>query len=377
MAKAAGDGIRARQAYQAYQAARTGRQSAARRLLALALGAILLVCGLGAGLLAPHYFAAQRVAAAFCAALRAGDAPAAWALLAPGARDGLTLADYARALHALDTAEGGVRSCVVSDLAGYAYTPGQAIASDTMTLTRERMALGATLELAQVGGAWRVMVVPQALYGAPLAAVATVADYCAALRAGDYAAAWARFSITLQGAQAQADYVAAQDARATLTGRVSSCVVIGLTTPESQTTQALVSVTRMNGPRLGGFVQLQPEDGVWRISDRDPNVEGVDVGPFEAGRRFCADLAAGDFTAAYGLLNSSLQARTSPAALADLSSTRSGALRCGAPISGSYQVAGEVASYTAPLLTASGAPAGRTLSLQFALIQGTWWISAL
>ena len=364
-------------ARRAYQAARAGRQSAARRTLVVALVAALLVMGLGAGLLAPGYFAAQRVAADFCVALRTGDAAEAWALLTPSARGGLTEAEYARALHALDSAEGGVRGCAASDLAGYAYTPGQSAASDAITLTRGRMTLRGTLGLALVGGSWRIASVPQALWGVPLAAVAVAGDYCAALQTGDYPAAWALFSVTLQGAQAEADYVAAQEARAALTGRVTACAVFGLTTPDSQTTQALVSVTRATGPCLGGVLQLQPEGGVWRISDRDLNIDGVDVGPYQVGQRFCAALAVGDFGAAYALLGAALQAQTSPAALAAALSPASGARwHCGGPVSGSYQVAGAVASYTAPLLTASGAPAGRTLAFQFALIQGTWWISA-
>ncbi len=265
---------------------------------------------------------------------------------------------------------------MVSALAGYAYTPGQTVASDAVILTRAHVTLRGTLRLALVDGEWRVASVATSLYGAPLAPVAVVTRYCAALQAGDYAGAYALFSATLQGAQRQVDYVATQDERATLTGRVTSCAMAALTMADSQTAQALVSVTRATGPRLGGEMQLQPEGGAWYISDLDPNIEGVDVGPYQVGLRFCADAAAGDYRAANVLLSGTLRARTTPATLAAaLPPASSGAWRCGAPARGSYVVAGGVASYAAPIMMASGAPLGRTLAFQFALIQGTWWIN--
>lgn len=363
-------------ARRAYLAAQAGRQGQARRALALTTLVFLLVVGLGVGLAAPRYFAAQGVAAAFCAALHANDPAAAYALLTTDARGGLSETDFAGALRGLAATEGDVRSCVAGALSGYAYTPGQAVASDAVVITRAHATLRGRLGLALVGGEWRVASVATSLYGAPLAPVAVVARYCAALQAGDFAGAYALFSATLQGAQTQADYVTTQDERAALTGKVTSCAMAALTMADSQTAQALVSVTRATGPRLGGEMQLQPDGVSWYISDLDPNIEGVDVGPYQTGLRFCADASAGAYGAAYALLSGALQARTTLAALAAvLLPASSGGWRCGMPMRGSYVVAGGVASYTAPLMTASGAPTGRTLAFQFALIQGTWWIS--
>jgi hypothetical protein len=345
-------------------------------LLAFAALVFLLVAGMGAGLLAPRYFAAQRAAAAFCAALQANDPVATYALLTKDARGGLGETDFAGALRALTTAEGGVRSCAASRLLGYAYMPGQTVASDTVTLTRAHVTLRGTLGLMLVGGAWRIASVATSVYGAPLAPVAVVARYCHALQAGDTAAAYALFSATLQGAQTQADYTAAQGERATLTGRVTSCAVAALTIPNSQTALAFVSVTRAAGPRLGGEMQLLPDGAAWYISNLDPNIEGVDVGPYQVGRRFCVEASAGAYGAAYALLSGALQARTTLAALAAaFPPASSGGWRCETPARGSYVVAGGVATYTAPLTTASGTSIGRTLTLQFTLIEGIWWIS--
>lgn len=363
-------------ARQAYLAAMTGRQGSARRALLAGLAVFALVVSLGVGLLAPRYFAARQVAAAYCAALRGRDYAAAYALLAGDARGGLSQAAYIGAMQALDSAEGAVTSCAPSSLAGYAYTPGQTVASDALTLTRQRATLRGALGLALAGNGWHITSVATSLYGVPLAPVATAAAYCAALRSGDYAADFALFSETQQGTQGQSDYVAAQRQRETLTGRVTSCAVIGLSMPDSQTLEALVSVTRATGPRLGGDLQVQPDGAAWRISQYDPDIQGVDIGPYLVGQRFCADLAAGDFMDAYGLLTATLQAQTTPTQLAAALSPAPGSRwSCGQPQSGSYTVAGAVASYGVTLTATSGAPDQRTETLQFALTEGQWAIS--
>lgn len=363
-------------ARQAYLAAMSGRQGSARRSLLVGLAVFLVAASLGAGLLAPRYFAAQRAAAAYCAALRGRDYAAVWALLGADARGGLSQVAYTGAMRALDSAEGAVSMCAASGLAGYTYTPGQTVASDTLTLTRQRTTLRGTLGLALVGGGWRITSVAPSLYGAPLAPVATAAAYCAALLTGDYAADYALLTETMQSVQTQGDYVEAQRLRDTLTGRVTSCAVIGLTSPDSQTLDALLSVTRSTGPRQGGELQIQPDGGAWRISQYDPAIQGVDVGPYLVAQRFCADMAAGDFTGVYALLTPTLQAQTTPIQLAAALTPAPGSRwACGQPQSGSYTEAGAVASWRATLTATGGVSSQRTMTLQFALIEGQWLIS--
>lgn len=359
-----------------YLTAQAGRQGAARRALLIGLALFVVVVGLGAGLLAPRYFAAQRVATAYCAALRGRDYAAAYALLEPSARGGLSRQAYAGAMATLDSAQGSVSACAASSLTGYTFTPGQTVASDALTLTRQRASLRGTLGLALVGGDWRITSVAPSLYSVPLAPLATAAAYCAALRAGDYAADYALFSVTLQGVQTQSDYLTTQRLRDTLTGRVTSCAVIGLAAPNDQLLNALVSVTRATGPRLGGELQIQPDGTAWRISQYDPNIEGEDVGPYRVALRFCADVAAGDFGGVYSLLTPAFQAQTAPTRLSDALTPAPGSRwRCGAPQSGSYSVGGGVASWRATLTATGAAHSQRTLTLQFALINGQWFIS--
>ena len=365
-------------ARQAYVAAAAGRQGAARRALLIALVGFLLVASVGAATLAPRYFAAQRVAAMYCAALRVHDYPAAYALLDANARGGLSASDYASALRALDSAEGQVNNCGAAALAGYQYMPGQATASDTLTLTRQRATLTGAVGLTFDGATWRITSVAASVYGAPLAAAAVAQSYCAALRAGDYAAAYALYSATLQGMQVESEYLTAQRLRDTLTGRVTGCPVIALSTPDAQTVNALLSVSRVTGPLQGGELQLQSDGGAWRISQLDPAIQGVDVGPYLVAQSFCADVAAGDFTSVYDLLTDTLQARTTLAQLsAALTPGPGQRWSCGSPQRGGYSVTGDTASYRVPLISTNlaSAPSQRTETLQFALIAGAWRIS--
>ncbi len=363
-------------ARRAYLAASAGHQRAARRTLALALVALLLVTSLGAIILTPRYFAAQRVAAAYCDALRGRDYAAAYALLADTARGGLTLTTYTAAMSALDTAEGLVTGCAASALAGYQYTPGAVTASDTLQLARQRASSAGMVALASSGGTWRITAIAPSLTLAPLEAVAVVAGYCAALRASDYTASYALLSVTEQGLQSESDYTSAQLLRDTLTGRVTACAVISLTRPDAQTLDALLSVTRATGPRQGGEAQLQSSGSVWRITQLDPAINGVDVGPYRVGQRFCAAVSAGDFGDAYGLLTSALQTQTTPDQMrAALTAPAGQRWRCERPASGSYEVAGSSASYRVSL-SATHPPAQETLSLSFTLIAGVWRISA-
>lgn len=365
-------------ARQAYIAATAGRQRTARTALIIGLVVCLLLASLGAAALAPRYLAAQRVAAAFCDALHSRAYPAAYALLGAVARDGLSQGAYTSAMQALDSAEGPVRACAVGALSSYHYTPGQNIASDAVTLTRQRATYQGTLTLTSSGDVWRITTVDQSIYGAPLAPVAVAATYCAALRAGDYPTAFALFSATLQGMQAASDYIQAQRLRDMLMGRLTGCAIINLTMPDDQTMNALLSVSRSAWPRAGGELQLQPSGATWRISLLDPAIQGVDVGPYLIGQRFCASLAAGDYNGIYSLLTDTRRSQMTISQLrATLTPQPDSGWRCGPPQSGGYTVAGDSASYRLPLTFThpDGAPGQRTETLQFTLIDGSWRIS--
>ena len=365
-------------ARRAYVAASAGRQDAARRALLLALVTFLLVASVATAMLAPRYFAAQHVAAVFCAALRGRDYPTAYALLDPAARGGLSADAYASALRTLDSAEGRVNDCGAAALAGYQYAPGQTTASDTLTLTRQRATLTGAVGLTFDGATWRITSVAQSLYGAPLASAVVAQSYCAALRAGDYPAAYALYSATLQGMQVESAYLTAQRLRDMLTGRVTGCSVIALSTPDAQTVNALLSVSRATGPLQGGDLQLQLDGGVWRISQLDPAIQGVDVGPYQVAQSFCADVASGDFGGVYDLLTDALQTRTTPAQLSSALIPGPGQRwSCGSAQRGSYVVTGDTATYRMTMTSSdpASAPAQRTETLQFALIAGAWRIS--
>jgi hypothetical protein len=281
-------------------------------------------------------------------------------------------------MQAFDSAEGPVRGCDTGGITAYHYLPGEDTASDTVTLTRRRVTFQGTLGLTLGGAGWRINSVASSLYGVPLAPVAVAATYCAALRAGDDAMAYTLLSVIVQGTQAESDYLAAQRLRDTLTGQVTGCAVIGLAAPDGQMVNALLSVSRATGPLQGGYAQIQPDGAAWRITQLDPAILGVDIGPYLVGQRFCAAVTAGDVGGAYALLTDALRGQ------ATLSQTRAALMpepgyrwQCGSPQSGSYVVSGATATYRVPLTSTApnGAPGQRVMTLQFALIGGVWQIS--
>ncbi|HEX8997479.1 MAG TPA: hypothetical protein VF812_15735 [Ktedonobacterales bacterium] len=365
-------------ARQAYVAATASRQRTARNGLAIALIAGLLLISLASALITPHYLAAQRVAADFCDALRGHAYSTAYGLMDDAASGGIGSTAYASAMRALDTAQGPVSACAAAAFSGYTYTPGQDVAGDLLTLTRHGVTYQGMVGLARSGARWRITTVAQTIYGLPLAPVAVAATYCAALRAGEYTTAYTLFNETLQGMQAQADYINIQRLRDTLTGRLTGCAIISLSAPDDQTVNALLSVTRTTGPHEGGELQVQTDGAAWRISQLDPAIQGIDVGPYLTGQRFCAALSANDYSRMAGLLTDTLR---SPSTLARLRATFAEApgshWRCGQPQAGSYSVTGATASYRVPLagVSLSGQPAQRIETLTFSLIEGAWQIS--
>ncbi|HEX8982481.1 MAG TPA: hypothetical protein VF792_06925 [Ktedonobacterales bacterium] len=369
----------------AYVAASAAQQHAARRTVMLALAVLLILGGVATTLFTSSYFAAQRVAATFCAALVNRDYSPAYLMLDTQARDGLTLTGWASAAQALDSATGRVTACDASVLGGYVYQPGAETASDSVTLTRQRAAhsgapiitnSSGVITLSQVGGDWRISEPPAALYGVSLASLAVAQNFCAALRHDDYAATFGLLDPQAQGTQTSADFATAQRLRDTLSGKVTACQIIGARMSGDQTLNALLSVTRTQGPREGGALQVVFNGSAWRITQIDAAILGADAGPYLVGQRFCTSITAGDISSAYALLTSDLQAQITfaqlRAALAAPSGDRWG---CDQAASGSYIVTGATASYRLPLLGASGAPTQQGKTLQFALIEGDWQIS--
>ncbi len=365
-------------ARRAYLAATAREQQTTRRALLIGLVALLLLASIGAVTLTPRYFAAQRAASAFCAALQERDYAAAYALLDADARAGFSQQAYTTVMQALDTTMGQVSACDTGGLVGYHYLPGQTTASASVTLTRTRATLRGVVGLAFDGAGWRITSVAPSLYGMPLAPLATAAAFCAALRTGDYATAYALLGAAPPGTQVESDFVAAQRLRDTLTGHVTSCAVIGLAAPGAQTVNALLSVSRMTGPRQGGDLQIQTDGAAWRITQLDPAVLGVDVGPYLVGQQFCAAVASGDFGGAYALLGDALRAQTTLGQMrAALTPAPGYRWQCGPPQLGSYSVTGATASYSVTLISTvpDGAPGPQIATLQFTLIGGEWQIS--
>lgn len=373
------------QARHAYLAANAAQQHAARRLLLLALVALLILGGVATALFTSSYFAAQRVAATFCDALITRDYPTAYGALDTQARDGLSRAEWTAAAQALDAAAGRATACDTSIFAGYLYAPGAVTASDTVTLTRQHTTrkgaltvshTSGVISLTHAGGVWRISEPPNALYGVSLAPLAVAQDFCATLRRDDYTATFSLFDPQAQGTQTSDAFATTQRLRDTLSGKVTTCQIIGAGMAGSQTLNALLSVTRTQGPHEGGSLQVVFNGSAWRITQFDSAILGVDVGPYLLGQRFCASIVAGDHASAYAMLTSDLQAQTTLAQLRAAFTAPSGLhWGCDQPASGSYVVNGGVASYRLPLLDAGDMPTQQGKMLQFALIQGDWQIS--
>ena len=288
-------------------AGRSPRRRDHRRLwIALALVALLALAVAGVG--AAAYVHAQlqlpkRAVTAFCANLTAGSYAAAYSQFSAGMRRQLSATQFPQIAQTLDTIEGRMTDCRISG--GYHYSLGSSAASAQIVLTRAKQgSLSGPMRLVHERDGWKVDSLDNSLLGVNLGALSVAENYCSALQAQDFAAAYKDLSAKLQGATSQSAYVAQAQAHAQVDGAVQSCALTGLTrTTSATTTNFTISLARAKLGARSGALTLTSSNGAWQVSSVDAALSGSDLGPLDAGAAFCAAITNNDYAGAYARLS--------------------------------------------------------------------------
>jgi hypothetical protein len=293
-------------------------------------------------------------------------------------------AQFARDLTTLDLALGSVVSCQGAGPLPLAYSFPSGPASYHARLVRQRAGanartLAGAIHLGDTNG-WQVGAIDTSLLGVNLGALEAAQAYCDALGTARYPAAYALLSARAQASLTPGDYTSVEQTHTLINGPVKRCGVTGVGQGNSdQRADLTLSVARAGLGAQSAGVTLTLVGGAWRLGGVPSGAEGPDVGPYEVGQRYCADLATGQFDAAYDLFTPQYQAQN-PRAQFDgaLQSTRAQgiAIACGQPDVTTYVVTGAAATYVVPYIEVYlGIPISTNDTLTFARQNGRWLIA--
>lgn len=363
--------------------ARSGAFNRRRRVwVAVAAVALVALVLVGVSYVVFQYVPAQP-AVGFCRDLAAQRYDDAYTLTSQGFRTQHSQAQFARDLTTLDVALGNVVSCQGAGPLPLAYTFPSGPASDHVALVRQRQGATRTLTGAirlSAAGGWQVDALDTSLLGVNLGALDAAQGYCDALGTQHYAAAYALLDAPTQATLTLGDYTTTEQLHAEISGPVKTCGVTGISQGNSDQRDSLtLSVNRANLGAQSATITLAFAAGGWRLVGVPSGAEGPDVGPYEVGRRYCADLATGQYSAAYDLFTPQYQAQTPRAQfVAALQTTQSQgiAISCGQPDFTTYAVNGGAATYVVPYIeTYLGFPVTTSDTLTFARQNGRWLIA--
>lgn len=352
----------------------------------LCTAALVVLLGAFAVLFVSRQLAAPVSASqAFCKDLQQQQYGPAYDLLDARLRQTYTRAQFTAANAALDTAEGRVLACTKSGAATadhFIYV--NSTATVPLTITRERQGtLTGSLRLLRQNGDWQIEAIDLPLLGVDLGAVDTTLDYCAALRANHFSAAYALLTSSQQKQTTVADYAATQTMHTRVDGSVSQCLVVAVNPGNTASAASLqVSITRAVLGQRSGALRLTREAAGWRINQAAAALTGTNITPLITGNSFCADIAHGDLAHAYSLTSSSYQQQNSASGFRTLFDPGSDFTFGGCqPYVKSYTVAASSASYALTLALAPVDPARSAasvaLTLTFVYENNAWKIDQI
>jgi hypothetical protein len=139
---------------------------------------------------------ALKAASAFCAALRAGDASGAYALLGSALQAGETEVGFANKLQLHQKIDGAVTACALE-----AVAQGNSDTSAALKLSITHATLGArqgAMSLDVEGGSWKISALDAALSGSDLRPFGVANSYCTDLEEGNIQAVYGLFSTAFQ-----------------------------------------------------------------------------------------------------------------------------------------------------------------------------------
>jgi len=346
-----------------------------------ALVAILLLASVSYGV---FQYAPAQPATRFCRDLTTQRYADAYTLTTQRARAGRSQAQFARDLTTLDSALGAVISCEGDGLLPVGYRLPGGVASYHVALVRQRAGASARtltgiLGLSAAHG-WQVDAIDTSLLGVNLGALEAAQSYCDALGTQRYAAAYDLLAASAQADLTPGDYATVEQLHTVIGGPVKTCGVTDIGQGNSDSRASLtLTINRATLSAKSAAITLTLTGGVWRLAAVPSGAEGPDVGPYEVGQRYCADLAAGQFDAAYDLFTPQYQAQNPRAQFVGaLQTTRSqgATIACGAPDLTTYSVSGDAARYVVPYIEIYlGLPLSTNDTLTFARQNGHWLIA--
>jgi hypothetical protein len=168
--------------------------------------------------------------------------------------------------------------------------------------------------LVVVGGAVALLSYAATQASQPLA---VARQYCTALRAQDYAAAYMLTSSAARNQMSQAQFAADAKLQDTVDGRVTQCTPAAATRDVwrdaggnlsfvfggTHSVAVMVTLARAHLVARAGTLDMAQEGSAWKVGSIANALQGTPLGPLLLADAFCKSLAAGDFKTAYSALS--------------------------------------------------------------------------
>jgi hypothetical protein len=228
--------------------------------------------------------------------------------------------------------------------------------------------------------------------------IAAARQYCAALRAQNYSAAYALTSDATQKQVSKAQFTTEAQLRDGVDGKVTRCAPVpasrdtfgdavgdlGFLLGGAQAAPLTVTIVRTRLGARSGTITMTSQGGSWTVGSIADTLQGTPLGPLLLANHFCKALAAGDFKAAFGDLSAhQVSLEQSEANFARQAALPAGSKYIGcAPDLTTYHVAGASASVKLALDIQVTTPAGASVvpvaSLaSFVQEKGAWKLDGL
>jgi NTF2-like N-terminal transpeptidase domain len=289
-------------------------QKKRRKGLWITLIILLVVLALGGGAGAftfIQYRAPQDAALQFCSALQHQDYQSAYDLFSTSLKGQYTQQVFTDAANTLDQIEGKVTGCAQSTAGdSYAHTPFGDTATFQAKVTRATEGnLEGTIHLTNENGSWKVARWDAALMGVNLNALTAATNFCSSLFKGDAQGVYGYFGSAISSSLTQADFITMSDGGAQIDGPVTSCTVISISRENTDSKASVIlSVKRDKLGELTGPLQLEVEDGSWKITDAGNEISGTNRRPYLLATQYCSVLQKGDLNALYDLFGTEFRA---------------------------------------------------------------------
>lgn len=359
-------------------------QRMTRRKLWMTLGvvaALLLITLGGAGYFAYQSFSPAGAVGAFCGSLKAQQYADAYNRFSSGFQQRIAAHDFERAAASLDRMDGRVSRCDTSGGSGSGFQFGGKTATLSLDLARANgNTLSGTVRLQNEGG-WKLDAVDTSIFGANLESLAVANAYCDTITTQNYGALYPSLSAAQQKHLSAKDFTQQQQLHDTVDGTASACTLSGLGTANSDTaTTITVTLIRQKLGQRQDAISLDVENGAWKITAVGPQLLGTDVGGLMVGDRFCADLAHGNYSDAWGLLSGNFKGGATESQFAAAFDGANGGIKatgCTLEVS-TYKVKGSTATVNATLdvqRLSDGATASGTVTFTYQKTNGNWFLS--